>query len=35
MLEPHGGIGPALFFSINGDTSVSLGVNLIAGARYL
>jgi len=33
-LEPYGGIGPALFFSTSGDTNVSLGVNLIAGARY-
>lgn len=33
-LEPYGGIGPALFFSTSGDTTVSLGVNLIAGARY-
>lgn len=33
-LEPYGGIGPALFFSTNGETHASLGVNLIAGARY-
>lgn len=34
-LEPYGGIGPALFFSTSGGvTNVSLGVNLIAGARY-
>lgn len=33
-LEPYGGIGPALFFSTSGDTNVSVGVNLIAGARY-
>jgi opacity protein-like surface antigen len=33
-LEPYGGIGPALFFATNGNTQVSLGVNLIAGARY-
>jgi hypothetical protein len=33
-LEPYGGIGPALFFATSGVTNVSLGVNLIAGARY-
>lgn len=33
-LEPYGGIGPALFFSSSGNTNVSVGVNLIAGARY-
>ncbi len=33
-LEPYGGIGPALFFASNGTTSASLGINLIAGARY-
>ncbi len=33
-LEPYGGIGPALFFSTTSKTHVSLGVNLIAGARY-
>lgn len=33
-LEPYGAIGPALFFTTNGETHVSVGVNLIAGARY-
>jgi len=33
-LEPYGGIGPALFFATNRTTSTSLGINLIAGARY-
>lgn len=33
-LEPYGGIGPALYFSTNGETHTSVGVNLIAGARY-
>lgn len=34
-LEPYGGVGPALFFSTSsGTTRTSLGINLIAGARY-
>jgi opacity protein-like surface antigen len=33
-LEPYGGIGPALFFATQGETQISLGINLIAGARY-
>ena len=33
-LEPYGAIGPALFFTTNGATHASVGVNLIAGARY-
>ena len=33
-LEPYGGIGPALFFATQGETQISLGLNLIAGARY-
>ena len=33
-LEPYGGIGPALFFSSNGDTHTNIGINLVAGARY-
>ncbi|BCA56947.1 hypothetical protein W02_40870 [Nitrospira sp. KM1] len=33
-LEPYGGIGPALFFATSGATNISLGINLIAGARY-
>lgn len=33
-LEPYGGIGPALFFSTSGKTHTSIGINLIAGARY-
>ena len=33
-LEPYGAIGPALFFSSSGKTHTSLGINLIAGARY-
>jgi opacity protein-like surface antigen len=33
-LEPYGGIGPALFFSTSDKTFTSIGINLIAGARY-
>jgi hypothetical protein len=33
-LEPYGGIGPALFFSTSETTFASIGINLIAGARY-
>jgi opacity protein-like surface antigen len=33
-LEPYGGIGPALFFSSSEKTFASIGINLIAGARY-
>ncbi|HEU5201595.1 MAG TPA: outer membrane beta-barrel protein [Nitrospira sp.] len=33
-LEPYGAIGPALFFTTDGATHASLGINLIAGARY-
>ncbi len=36
QLVPYGGVGPALFFSSigNGTTHATLGLNLIAGARY-
>ena len=33
-LEPYGGIGPALYFATHDETQISLGINLIAGARY-
>lgn len=33
-LEPYGGIGPALYFATHDTTQISLGINLIAGARY-